>query len=447
MTRADDRDPHMTTMPIIAYVSQQFPSLTTTFVYREVLALRRAGLTIRPISTWRPRPNTVSQEAAGLIAETFYIFPLRGLKWLGDHLRYLLTRPWRYLSTLARLTLFNRETLANRLRLLIHFGYAARAAAEIEHSQAQHIHADFALNAATVALVAARLTGKPFSFTAHAADIFVNPILLRDKIAAARFVVAISEYNKQYLIKVAGDDKVASKIHVVHCGVDLDEFAPRRQETESATSVVLAVGRLTEKKGFPYLIKACKVLVEQGYRFQCKIVGDGDQKPLLQSLINQNNLSHVVSLEGVVLQEALHRYWDQARIFVLPSIVASNQDRDGIPVVLMEAMALGIPVVSTCVSGIPELIQHEVNGLLVPPGDASALAGAIARVWIDPQLAGRLADQGRITVEQDFDIEKNVRCLANLFERCLQPGPTAVSTLQQNWPVEQPALDSRVGRG
>jgi colanic acid/amylovoran biosynthesis glycosyltransferase len=402
-------------MPVIAYISQQFPNLTMTFTYREVLALQRRGLTISPISTWRPQPDTVSKEAVGLVDETFYIFPLRWPRLLSLHLHYLVTRPGCYLSTLGLLALFNRESFKNRLRLLVQFVYAILAVAEVERCQAQHIHADFALNAATVAMVASRLTGKPFSFTAHAADIFVNPILLREKIKAARYVVTISDYNKRHLVGVVGGNGLADKIHIVHCGLDMDQFVSLRERSPHSRPLLLAVGRLVEKKGLRYLVQACHILKQQGRDFECIIVGQGPEESTLRELIKGYGLIDRVRLLGAVPQESVRELLQRADIFALPCVVGSNGDQDGIPVVLMEAMAMRVPVVSTHLSGISELVKDEVNGLLVSPGDAGALADAVTRLLDYPLLATQMSDKGRSTVEQDFNIERNARQLAVLL--------------------------------
>ncbi len=402
-------------MPVVAYVSQQFPCLTMTFIYREVLALRRQGLTIRPISTWRPPAGVMSKEAEGLIGETFYIFPLPWLRLLGNHLRYLLTRPKRYLGTLGQLVLFNREPLRHRLRLLAHFVYAVRAAAEVERCQAQHIHADFALNAATVAMVASRLTGRPFSFTAHAADIFVDPILLREKIAAASFVVAISEYNRRYLISIAGDNGVADKIHIVHYGLDIGQFTPDPERKPNAIPVLLTIGRLVEKKGLPYLVKACRILVEQGYEFESLVIGQGPEEKMLRQLVQEYGLDDRVHLLGAMPQERVRELLRQADIFVLPCVVASDGDRDGIPVVLIEAMAMGLPVISTSLSGIPELIENGVSGWVVSPQDEEELARAVAILLRDPQQRAKMGAAGRRKVLEEFNIERSAAQLRALF--------------------------------
>ena len=414
---------------VIVYISQEFPSLTKTFTYREVLALRRRGLTIRPISTWRPHLHLLSGEARRLVGETYYLFPLLWVRLLVQHLRYLITRPGAYLSTLGLLLLFNRETLRNRLRLLLQFVYAVLASAEVERCQAQHIHADFALNAATLALIASRLTGQPFSFTAHAADIFVNPILLREKIGAARFVVAISEYNRRHLLHVANNHRAAYKIHVIHCGLDFSQFTPRLEGEHHSSLRILSVGRLVEKKGMRYLVEACHLLAQRGFDFQCGIVGQGPEAATLRDLIRTCGVSNRVRLLGPAPQERVRELLRQADVFVLPSVVGRDRDQDGIPVVLMEAMTTGISVISTRLSGIPELVRDGVNGLLVAPGDSGALADAISRLWGDPLLARRLAAEGRATVEREFNIERSAAQLADLFAKHLEPIPT---TLQQS---------------
>lgn len=411
-------------MPVIAYISQAFPSLTTTFVYREVQALRRLGLVIRPISTWRPERAKLSAEAQPLIDETYYLFPLRWPALLAAHMRWLFTRPGPYLGALALTVLFNREPLRNRLRSLGHFIYAALAAVEVERCGADHIHADFALNAATVALVAARLTGRPFSFAAHANDIFVNPVLLREKVRAAAFAAPISDFNRRVLLAAGGDPAAAGKLVVVRCGLEFSQFPPRPRPAPAGRPLaILAVGRLVEKKGFHILVEACRRLAAQGVAFECQIVGDGPEAPALRGQVAAAGLTERVRLAGALPQEQVRERFRQADLFALPCVVGRNNDQDGIPVVLMEAMAGQVPVISTTLSGIPELIQDGVSGLLVPPGDADALAAAIRRLGHDPALAERLAEQGRAAVARDFDVDQNAARLAALFASAIARRP------------------------
>jgi len=406
-------------MLTVAYFSKEFPGLTTTFIYREVRALRRLGVTVRPISAWRPSVGSLSAEARAFVSETYYLLPVRWGELALTHLRYLLSRPGRYLSTLALLTLFNRETVRNRLRALLHFGYGMLAVAEVERCQAHHLHADFAAGSATLALIAARLTGKPFSFAAHANDLFAHPSLLREKLAAARFAVPISDYNRRHLLALNGDDSALNKLHVIHCGLELEQFPYAPRSLTSTRPLIVGVGRLIEKKGFRYLIEACRLLVESGFELECQIVGSGPLQADLQAQIEQSRLSDRVSLLGALPQEQVRALLRQAAVFVLPCVPAADGDQDGIPVALMEAMALGVPVISTAISGIPELIEDGVSGWLTPPCDAAALARALRRLLTHPEQADALARVARAIIEREFDVNRNAARLLGHIQMAL----------------------------
>ena len=395
----------------IAHLIGKFPGLTVTFIYREIMALQKMGLKIDTFSIWRPDPDQVSSEAMGFIDTTFYIFPLKWLKFVRVHFYFLVTRPVRYIKTFFFVLTRPGMRISHRRRTFFHFLYAIYMAAEVERRGLQHIHAHFALNAATAALVISRLLGITYSITAHANDIFDDPVLLKEKLENAKFVITISEYNHHYLQGIA----TTSNIHIVNYGLDLSQFQPLTKRTNSELPIILAVGRLVEKKGYPDLIQACRILVERGYRFKCKIVGDGPQKDLLQRLIAEANLDEVVTLEGLVLQEHLVHYWKQATIFALPCVVAQDGDRDGMPNVLIEAMALQIPVVSTSLVGIPEFVGHGHSGFLAPPGDTSALADVISELLDDETLRVRMAYNARIAVEEYFDLDRNVSKLLGIY--------------------------------
>ena len=404
----------------IGYLAQVFPHLTMTFVYREVMGLRAAGLEVQTFSTWKPDCDQLSAEARPLVSQTFYIFPLNWIRFLGAHCRYLLLRPCRYLGTFFFCLSRPHKTLKNRIRTFFHFCQAVYLALEVERRGINHLHAHFALNAATIAMVVARLTGITFSFTAHANDIFVNPILLREKIKEALFIIAISEYNVQFLYNLVPDQETAQKIHLVHCGIDVHHFSPSNHHACPEEPILLAVGRLIEKKGYPYLINACRILADRGYRFKCLIAGTGPQERLLKQMIEENELEDYVSLVGVVFQEELRDYLNRATIFVLPCVVAGDRDMDGIPVSLMEAMAMQVPVISTTISGIPELVEDKKTGLLTPPANAEALAEAIASLLDDEQLRVTLGKAGRQKVIEAFEIKKNVQTLVHIFKTYLE---------------------------
>ena len=206
----------------IAYLAQTYPGLTT--VYREVLALRARGLRVKTFATWRS--EVISEETRRLAEETFYIFPIHWQSFLRAHVTYLLTRPMAYVTTLFFVLTRPGQSLSKRRRTLLHFLEAVYLAAEVERQDVRHIHAHFAANAATLALIVGRLTGVSFSFTVHAYDIFADQVLLKEKIEAARFVVAISEYNKRFLIEYIGDPQVGEGIRVIHRGIPIADFSP-----------------------------------------------------------------------------------------------------------------------------------------------------------------------------------------------------------------------------
>lgn len=398
----------------IAYVAQTFPALTQTFVYREILALQDRGFNIVTCAIWKPDRDRLSQESQNLVDRSLYVFPISWLKFLKAHLHIFLTRPGKYARTLLFVLTRKGESYQNRLRTFYHFLEAIYLAPELKKRRVKHIHAHFTINAATIALVLSRLLGISFSFTAHNI-FFTDRLLLKEKVQAARFIVAISEFTKQFLVRSALGKHCADKIHVVHCGVCPADFAPADPKPEGDVPLLLFVAQLAERKGAPILIEACRLLVERGVDFRCVIVGDGLQKPLVEQLVSRYALQQVVGLMGALPQEHVKPHLERADVFALPCITVSNGDMDGIPVSLMEAMAMEIPTVSTWVSGIPELIENEQSGLLVNEKDEVALANALQHLIEDGALRTKLGKMGRQKVIQEFNIHKNASQLASLF--------------------------------
>jgi len=400
----------------IAYVTQIFPFLTETFVYREVLGLRRRGLRVDTFAVRRPDPRTLSRESRALVDETVYVFPVSWARFVANHLHYLFSRPLRYLGTLLLLLTRRGESPRNRVLTLFHFCMGVHLARTMQRREISHVHAHFAINAATIALTVSRLLDVSFSFTAHNL-IFTNRLVLKEKMREARFVVAISEFTRRFLIDLHPDEDVAAKIHVVHCGLPVGGFSPPSGGTVNEIPVIMFVAQLAERKGVPVLVEACKLLVERGERFRCLIVGDGPVREPVERLIAQQGLEEIVEMRGAILQEQLIEHLGRAEVFVLPCVRARDGDMDGIPVSLMESMAMGIATVSTRISGIPELIEDGRSGLLVEPGDAAGLADALQRLIADPELRRRLGEQGRCRVETDFGIDRTAAEIARLFER------------------------------
>ena len=403
----------------IGYFSQVFPNLSETFVYREIMALRAKGIDVQTFSTWKPKPGEISEEAKSLVDDTYYVFPLSWLRLLLCHIAIFASRPWRYTKTLLFCVTRKHKSFRNRLRTLIHFSYAIPLAQEVERRGIEHLHVHFALNAATVAMIIARLTNTTYSFTAHANDLFVNPILLPEKIAESRFIVAISDFNARFMYDILPCDETKQKMNVVRCGIDVGRFAPPDHRAVRERPMILAAGRLVEKKGIRHLIRACKLLVERGYQFDCTVIGGGPEEEVLQQMVHEYGLGDFVHLKGAFFQEVLDSYLLEADIIALPCVVAKDNDMDGIPNSLMEGMAMELPSVSTTVSGIPELIDDMETGLLVPPEDEMALADALARLLDDHALRLSLGKAGRAKVAAEYEIDTNTNRLVEVFRTYL----------------------------
>ena len=287
----------------------------------------------------------------------------------------------------------------------------------------RHLHAHFAHGTTTVTWHAATIAGLPFSFTGHARDIYapeLNPKgWLRRKLLAARFAVTCTEANVEHLKRIAPE----AEVHLVYHGLNADFARMVRDEAPAAgpngTLRVLGVGRLVAKKGFDVFVDACAELRRRDVPFEALIVGQDDKHgDVVRERIAAHDLGDRVALPGPMGQEELLREYRRAGALAMPCRVLDN-DRDGIPNVLVEAMAAGAPVVATGVSGIPELVEHEVNGLLVEPDDPAALATALIRLHEDRELAARVAEAGRRTVRERFDGDRLARRLADLFEEAL----------------------------
>lgn len=425
-----------TSSPRVAYLIKCFPRLSETFILHEVLELERQGLDLRIYSLLEPS-GKVNQAASDVRSPITYVprgFPWGLLGLLAGVARRFLKNPFAFLAiSAAALVRFHHPATVKQLCL------AAYIANQLERDGITHIHAHYANTPATVALLAHRFTGIPFSFTAHAKDIYLSPrASLAYKMRQARYVVTCNGHGQRYLESLLGQgDEVT--VHRIYHGLDLRGL--RSDDTGVATPLarplILSVARLVEKKGLPYLLQACRDLLDQGYDFDCRIVGEGPLRPVLERQIRDLALADRVQLWGSETHERVIEMYRRATVMVLPSIVAENGDRDGIPNVLVEALYMGAPVVSTPVSGIPELINSEENGLLVPERDGTALAGAMARILDDPLLREHLAAAGRQTVLSRFDMATNTKSLLRLLVS-QEPAP---------WSSYLPSDDVRLALG
>jgi glycosyltransferase involved in cell wall biosynthesis len=299
---------------------------------------------------------------------------------------------------------------------------AAILAALAKAKGVKHLHAHFGGDVTTVAMLASRLSGVSYSFAAHAVDIYdqhVNRALLKEKILWAQFVITCTEYNRRVLAMLVGK-KGATKVIRAYNGVDVTLFRPDPSVFRE-TDQILAVGRLVEKKGFHELVSACRLLRDKGRSFRCLIVGEGTERDRLTRQIIAVGLQDCVILAGARPQEHVLNMMREATVLVVPSVVSARGDQDGLPTVLIEALAVRLPVISTTLSGIPEIIEHRKTGLLVPPGNSISLAAAIEQLLGNGNLRERLAGRGLKKVQESFDIRKNVRALRNRFARLMLP--------------------------
>ncbi len=403
--------------PTVAYVLQFFPKMSETFVYREVKALREQGYEVVTLSNRTPDPAKLPDEARGLMDSTIYAVPVDKLGYIEAGLSWLAKRPVRTLSTLVTLLAQPNESWSNRKRTLMHFASGLYLAHRAQGQHIQHIHAHFAHNAATIALVISRLLDLPFSFTAH--QIFMtDQIVLREKLKAAKFIVSISDYTTDWLVDYAPDVKgLREKFHVVHCGISPEQFRPSPNRDHTRPPIILSVARWDEKKGMPYLVEACHLLRERGVDFHCIIGGDGDDREKMERLIAQHQLHDTITLPGYIMQDKLQAYHERAAVFAQACITAHDGDVDGIPVALMEPMAKGLPVISTTVSGIPELITHGVEGLLVPEKNAAALADALQFVLENEAIAEQMGKAGREKVVAEFNVDQSAAQIVTLIQQ------------------------------
>lgn len=431
----------------VAYVMNAFPRLSETFIAHEIHQLERLGVPLRLFAVKREPEPTVHAVVAAIRAPLQHLPAVSSLSgsslpaWLWrnlpaygrDHAAVLRRRPLAWATTLgSALALAWRHRQAGafglpKLRKVFvkEFLQAGHIAAQLLRTpEVGHLHGHFCHGVATITWLASRLSGVPFSFTAHAKDLYqadLNPgRLLERKLGAARFVATCTCANAQVL---QARHPRPDDVHTIYHGLDTDWFSPATPAARDAQRLplVLAVGRFVEKKGFDQLIEACARLKQAGLRFRCLIIGERGSayEPIRQQILTRN-LSDIVELRGAVSQDELREIYRGAAAFALPCQVMDDGDRDGFPNVLAEAMAMGVPVVSTRISGIPEMIDDGVHGLLVAPRDPAALAAALQRLLGDDALHQRLALAARARICERFDSRRTTLALRELFLAELQ---------------------------
>jgi len=402
-------------MKRIAVLGPELPSVSMTFVYREAALLERQGLTVVPFSLHTPSLEGLDAEALSFAAKVQPIYG-RGLAIARDALLQCVKRPK---ATLASLGLALRDVVRGRFTsvrqrciLLGQWSAGMALAHRIRRSGCEHLHVHFSHSPATVAMYAAHAAGVPFSVTSHANDLYVHASLLREKVQRAQPFFTISEANREFLRSELGE--LGGQVLLSRCGVDTTRFSP---STRADGTTLLGVGRLVPKKGFDLLLRAFARAAKARPELRLVIAGDGPERGALETLGRGLGLEDRVSFLGQVTGEQVLEQLAEASAFVLPCRKATDGDRDGIPVVLMEAMACGVPVISTRLSGIPELINDRESGRLVEPGDLDSLEAALRERFEHPRLAEERAVAAREHVLEAYDSADNARRLIAEIER------------------------------
>lgn len=425
----------------VAYILKGYPRLSEIFITSEIYRLEQLGVKLRLAVIKHGedlRGNTIFnriQTQPNYLPETSSLSATSLRQWLQLHLKDFSPalrhvagkRPFgvahAVFAAMVQAVRARRAFFAWPRKLYLKEFLQAVWIAQfiLESGDVRHIHAHFCHGATTVAWFVSLITGLPFSFTAHAKDIYcesLNPAgLLRRKMQAARFVVTCTDANREHLLQI----EPAADVRCIYHGLNAefsDLLVDSVNQTEKAEPLrALGVGRLVPKKGFDVLVEACAILKRRGFHFETTIVGEhGEHEIELRRQIAARGLRDRVRLIGPLEQARLYREYQSADVFCLPCRVLDNGDRDGLPNVLMEAMACGLPVITTPISGIPEIIKDGKNGTLVPPDDAEALANAIQRISSDRMLARNLGRAGRLTVLERFDGNKTALELASLFD-------------------------------
>jgi glycosyltransferase involved in cell wall biosynthesis len=397
----------------IAYLVSRYPAINHTYILREIRTLRTLGMELHVFSIRPPDrpPEQLSVDELEELRATYAVLTAGIGVILAAHLRTLLGRPLPYLSALWQAVQLSGGNPRKAIANITYFGEAVVIGDRLLRLGLGHLHCHFA---STVAFFVAGIFPVTFSATIHGPGEF-NDVLgfyIAQKIARARFVCAISSYGRSQLMK-ASEPRYWEKLEVSPLGVDCALFSPPASRRHQGPFEILCVATLSPSKGLPLLIKAVDRLVRQGRSIHLRLVGDGPHRRDLESEIARLGLEGHTTLEGNCNQDRVQAFYREADLFALASFA------EGVPVVLMEAMAMELPCVTTWITGIPELIRHGIDGWLVAPGDVDQLADAIAKLMDDPELRQRLGRSARIQVQEKYDLVRNTEHLAAIYRRRL----------------------------
>ena len=415
----------------IGYITSQYPRSSDTFIRREVDVLRQSGVHVNVMSIRRPASDEgASSDRQAEQRRTSYILPCSPIRLVRCHFGILLRSPLRYLSGLGLALRVRPAGLRGLVWSLFYFAEAAVVAGAMRRDRLVHLHNHFCDGSGYVAMFAAHIGGFGFSFTVHGPGEFFAPaeIRLDEKIRRALFVVCISHFcRSQCMVWSSPDDW--NRLHIVHCGVDPELFEP--VEHVSTGARLLYVGRLARVKGLPILLRAIASMKERQLAVHLTLVGDGPERTALESLAQELRISEQLTFTGSQSEAEVRRWLARSDVFVLPSFA------EGLPVVLMEAMASSLPVVATRIAGVSELVVDGRNGFLVPPSDVAALARRIEELIPDAALRQEMGRAGRRKVAEEFDVKREGArllrimraAIASRIEGSCANGPGSLSEL------------------
>ncbi len=398
----------------IAYLASEYPGLSHTFIFREIHSLRDLGYEVKTSSIRRPANiEKMTNEEKIDADETFYIKSSSLLRIIKSHLGLLFRSPLKYFITLNDALSHSRSGAIGFFKAIAYFAEAGILLDWMHKYKISHVHVHFGNPAATVAMIATKYKTISFSMSIHGPDVFYNiaPNLLVEKVKRATAVRCISFYCQSQLMRLVSHD-LWSKFHIVRCGINPEIFLPR-PEPENDIPELLCLGRLVPAKGQHILLEAMNILKKRGEKCHLTFVGDGEDRNSLEKLTRDQDLTKNVTFTGAVGQNEVHKYYNQADIFVLSSFA------EGVPVVLMEAMAKEIASVSTCITGIPELIENGKDGVLVTPADTIGLADNLQKILSDKKLRVEMGKKGRQKVLEMYDLNKNCRIMADFFQKTI----------------------------
>jgi colanic acid/amylovoran biosynthesis glycosyltransferase len=395
----------------VGYVVKRYPRLSETFILDEILGLEEAGLDVAIYSLMLPNDGRFHDDVKRVKSPARYLPPVTPQNVFGAFraFRDMGVDP----SALDRAIEFvSRVPRVNRGSLLIQ---ALHLADEAMKNGLDHLHAHFMTSPAQTTYLAHLFSGIPFSVTAHAVDIYgpnVEPESVKEIAEAAVTVVTVCEANERYLRNLLGD---GVRIEVIYNGIFIT--GEHAENGGRDRRLLLAVGRLVEKKGYHVLLEACRILRDRSVDFQCVLLGEGEERERLLEQRERLQLQDRVEMPGAASRTDVVRWMRRARVFAAPCVTAADGDRDALPTVLLEALSRGLPVVSTPIAGIPEIVDPGVEGLLVPPGDAGALAEAVGRLLGDDKMWSGMAAAGPAKAAARFDRRKSLPRLMQLFRQ------------------------------